>query len=260
MELLKLHRRRSRLSDIAYIALNIGLAVTILAVTLSTQTIWLPLIIILVSKWRIVAVRPRFWWQNILANGVDIIVGISHVIFLFAASGFLALQIGLTIGYIIWLLFVKPRSKRLYVTAQAGAALFVGTTALSMVAYGFNSLFFVIGMWTIGYITARHVLVHYEFPVAAFLSLVWGLVVAELGWFAHSWMFAYAIPGSVNLKLSQLALIVTLLGFVAERALASHHLHGSIRRSDLVVPSVFALSLIALLVVFFSKLTAANGL
>lgn len=260
MELLKLHRRRSRLSDIAYIALNVGLALVILAVTLSTQTIWLPLLIILVSKWRVFAVRPRFWRQNILANSVDFIVGISHVVFLYAAAGLLAIQVLLTIGYIVWLLFIKPRSKRLYVTLQAGTALFLGITALSMVAYGYSEILFVLGMWVIGYVSARHVLIHYEFPVTAFFSLVWALVVAELGWFAYSWMFAYTMPNSGNLKLSQLALVVTLLGFVAERALASHHTHGKIRREDLVVPSVFALSLIALLVVFFSKLTAANGL
>lgn len=260
MELLKLHRRRSRLSDVAYVALNIGLALAVLAVTLSTQNIWLPLLTIIISKWRTLAVRPRFWWQNILANSVDIIVGIGYVVFLYASSGFIALQIALTVAYIIWLLFIKPRSKRAFVVAQAGVALFVGTTVLSMLAYGVDKFFFVLGMWVIGYVTARHVLIHYEFPVAGLFSLVWGLALAEIAWFSHSWLFAYVLPGSASLKLSQLALIVTLLGFVAERALASHHEHGNVRGNDLALPGVFALSLILILVVFFSKLTAVNGL
>lgn len=260
MELLKLHRRRSRLSDVAYVALNIGLALAVLAVTLSTQNIWLPLLTIIISKWRVLAVRPRFWWQNILANSVDLIVGISYVLFLYATAGAISLQIGLTAVYIIWLLFIKPRSKRAFVVFQAGAALFTGTTALSMVAYGVDTFFFVLGMWAIGYVTARHVLIHYEFPVMGFFSLVWGLVMAEIAWFSHSWLFAYELPASGSLKLSQLALIVTLLGFVAERALASHHVHGNVRSNDLAMPSIFALSLIVIIVVFFSKLTAANGL
>lgn len=260
MELLKLHRRRSRISDVAYVGLNIGLALAVLVITLSTQNVWLPLIAIVLSKWRVFSVRPRFWWQNILANSVDLIVGIGYVMLLYASSGILAMQIALTAAYVIWLLFIKPRSKRSFVVAQAGMALFIGTTALSMVGYGYDVFFFVLGMWVVGYVTARHVLIHYEFPVTAFFSLVWGLFVAELGWFSYSWLFAYDFPGSGNLKLSQLALIVTLLGFVAERALASHHLHGKVRGNDMVMPSVFALSLIAILVVFFSKLTAANGL
>lgn len=260
MELLNLHRRRSRLSDMAYVALNIGLAIAVLAIAWSTQNVWLPLVVVLIGKWRVFAVRPRFWRQNILANAVDAIVGISHVIFLYAASGQTVLQIALTIGFIFWLLVVKPRSKRLFVTAQAGAALFVGVTALSMVAYQYDVFFFVLGMWALGFVTARHVLMHYEMPTTAFFSLVWALVVAELGWLSYNWLFAYTLPISANLKLSQLALIVTLLGFVAERALASHHLHGTIRKEDMTVPSVFAVTLIMLLLVFFSRLTAANGL
>lgn len=260
MELLKLHRRRSRLSDVAYVALNIGLALTVLVFTLSTQNIWLPLLTIIISKWRVLAVRPRFWWQNILANTVDLIVGVSYVLLLYASTGVIALQVALAVTYVVWLLFIKPRSKRGFVVLQAGTALFVGTTTLSMVAYGIDVFFFVLGMWAIGYVTARHVLIHYEFPITVFFSLVWGLLIAEIAWFSHSWLFAYELPGSGTLKLSQLALIVTLLGFVAERALASHHAHGKVRGSDLVVPSVFALSLIMILVVFFSKLTAVNGL
>ncbi len=260
MELLKLHRRRSRLSDVAYIGLNVGLAIAIFVITISTENVWLPLLIILLGKWRVFAVRPRFWRQNVLANSVDAIVGISHVLFLYAASGELWLQIALTIGYVIWLLFIKPRSKHIYVVAQAGIALFLGITSVSMLAYGQDALVFVAGIWVIGYASARHVLLHYETPMTAFFSLVWALFVAELGWFSYSWLFAYQLPNSGDLKLSQLALIVTLLGFVTERGLASRHAHGAVRRSDLVLPFVFATLLIAILVLFFSRLTAANGL
>ena len=260
MELLKLHRRRSRLSDAAYIALNIALALVLIFVVLSTQSFWLPLIIVLISKWRVFAVRPRFWRQNILTNMVDIIVGVSHVAFLYAATGELWLQVVLTVGYIVWLLFVKPRSKRLFVVTQAGAALFAGTTALSMVVYRYDALFLVLGMIIIGYVTARHVLVHYEMPVVSYYSLVWALIVAELSWFAHSWLFAYTLPNTANLKLSQLALIVTLLGFVAERAVASQHEHGSVRQGDMIGPATFSVGLIIILVVFFSKLTANGAL
>src|SRR5579864_2531706 len=42
----------------------------------------LALAIILLSKWRMFAVRPRYWPTNIRANGVDIIVGLVTVVFM----------------------------------------------------------------------------------------------------------------------------------------------------------------------------------
>src|ERR1044071_1426481 len=40
------------------------------------------LIVIVLSKWRMFAVRPRFWAANIRANAVDLMVGLSIVIFM----------------------------------------------------------------------------------------------------------------------------------------------------------------------------------
>ena len=126
MDLLKMHKRRSRISELVYIGLNVGLALTILAVVHNSQSLWLALLVVLVSKWRVLAVRPRFWVANLIANMVDIIVGLSVVVLLLAASNSLLLagnglptpgenlpaQIFITIVYIVWLLFIKPRSRR----------------------------------------------------------------------------------------------------------------------------------------------------
>src|SRR5580700_1106754 len=40
----------------------------------------LALTIILLSKWRMFAVRPRYWLANLRANAVDIIVGVSFLV------------------------------------------------------------------------------------------------------------------------------------------------------------------------------------
>src|SRR3984957_302108 len=42
--------------------------------------------VIILSKWRMFAVRPRYWPANIRANAVDIIVGVSAVIFMSQTS------------------------------------------------------------------------------------------------------------------------------------------------------------------------------
>ncbi len=38
--------------------------------------------VVLLSKWRMLAVRPRFWPANVRANAVDILVGLSIVVFM----------------------------------------------------------------------------------------------------------------------------------------------------------------------------------
>lgn len=257
---MKQSRRRSRLSDAAYVGLNIGLAIVLLIAVLSTQTVWLALLLVILSKWRILAVRPRYWLANIQANSIDGILGVSHVIFLYYASGSLTLQVLLTLGYIAWLLFVKPRSKQLFVSAQAGASLFTGVTALSMVAYRVDSIIFVFGMWLIGYMAARHVLTGYDEKLTGVLALIWGFVMAQLGWLGYHWLFAYSLPGSGALQLSQLALVALLLSFLAERAMVSYHRHDEVRKQDMLVPIVFAALLIGIVSTLFNSLSPSGSL
>ena len=236
MDLLKSHQRRSRLSESAYVILNIGLAVTLFVIVLVVQSPWLAFLLVILSKWRILAVRPRFWFANLVANMVDIIVGVSTVIFLYGANGSLWLQAILVAAYIGWLLFIKPRSKRALVSIQAGVAVFMGITALSMVSYSWDVSVFVLGMWLIGYVSARHILGSYEEPLTGIYSLVSGLLFAELGWIGFHWLMAYPIPGFGTIQFSQLALFTALNGFVAERAYASYHKHGTVRRADILMP------------------------
>ncbi len=243
MDFLKAHKRRSRLSESAYIALNVAMAITLLIIVLAVQSPWLAFGVVLLSKWRIFAVRPRFWFANLVANMVDIIVGVSMVILLYGASGYLWLQVGLTVLYTIWLLFIKPRSKRSLVAVQAAAAVFLGITALSMVSYSWDVVFFVAVMWIFGYVVARHVVGSYDEPMTEIYSLITGLLFAELGWIGYHWLIAYPLPGFGLVKFSQLALFVTLFCFVAERSYASYHKHGVVRKADILMPVMLTVSI-----------------
>ncbi|PID31453.1 hypothetical protein CR983_01055 [Candidatus Saccharibacteria bacterium] len=254
MDLLKTPGKHSKLSELAYIVLNVGLVIILLVMVLSVQNIWLPIGLVLLSKWRVFAVRPRYWPANILSNLIDTTVGVGHVILLGAAQGNLWLQVGQSVGYAVWLLLIKPRSKRQFVSAQALAALFVGTAALSMVAYEASAIVYVIAMWVLGYVCARHILIAYEPGLTGLLSLVGALICAEFGWLGYQWMFAYQMPGSEHLRLVQLAFIVTSIGYVFERALASYHKHQRIAQADMVMPIIFSASLIAVLLIFFNRL------
>src|ERR1700730_9760136 len=126
MELLRLPNKRSLFSEVIYVALNIGLAVAILAIVWAIESPYAAFLLVLLSKWRVLAVRPRYWFVNLQANLIDIIVGLSVVVLLYNANGVLVTQVMITLAYIVWLLFIKPRSKRSFVAIQAGTATFLG--------------------------------------------------------------------------------------------------------------------------------------
>jgi hypothetical protein len=254
MEFLRLTKKRSLLSEFIYVILNIALAVAVLVIVWAVESPWAAFALVLLSKWRVLAVRPRYWFANVQANLVDVIVSVSVVVLLYAASGAVITQCILTALYIVWLLFVKPRSKRVFVTAQAGVALFTGIMALAIIGYDWNVAVVVLVMWLIGYSTARHVFTSYDEVHVTFYSLIWGLVIAELGWFTYHWTFAYSLPGVGDIKLVQGALIALLLSFLAERVYASYEKHGDVRSNDILLPALFSVSVILVLVIFFNRI------
>lgn len=258
MEFLKSSKRRSLLSELIYIVLNVALAVGVLVLVLAIDSPIPAFALILLSKWRVFAVRPRYWFAHAQANLVDIIVSVSIVVLLYAASEALFAQIAITALYLIWLLFIKPRSKRIFIAIQAGAATFLGVTAVMAVSYDWIASIVVVLMWVLGYAAARHVLSSHEEVHGSFYSLVWGLVIAEIGWLTYHWTFAYTIPGFGDLKLSQAALITLAVSFFAERAYSSFTKHGTIRSGDIVLPALLSGSVILILIVFFNTLSIGS--
>lgn len=254
MEFLKSSKRRSLISELIYIILNVALALAILLIVLAIESPLPALVLVLLSKWRIFAVRPRYWVANIQANLVDIVVSFSTVVLLYIATGALGAQILITIMYGIWLLVIKPRSKRAFIALQAATAVFLGVNALMAISYNWPSFTVVLIMWLIGFISARHILSHYEEPHASFYSLIWGLVLAEIGWLAFHWTFAYQIPGFGNLKLAQVAIIATAISFVAETVYGSYRRNQTVRSSDIILPSLLSVSIVLALVLFFNSL------
>lgn len=258
MELLKLSKRRTLLSELIYILLNVALAVALLVIVWAIDSPYAAFALIILSKWRVLAVCPRYWFANIQANLVDIIVGVSMVVLLYAANGALVTQILLTLLYIAWLLVIKPRSKRVFVAIQAGTAVFLGVSALVQVSYDWFASPIVLIMWVIGYAAARHILGSYEEAHTSFYSLVWGLVIAEIGWLTYHWTFAYSLPGMGNIHLAQAALLALGASFVAERVYASYTKHGVVRSADVTLPILLSGSVVLILLIFFNTISTGS--
>ena len=264
MELLKIVRRRSFQSEVVYTVLNIALAVAVVAVIRATESPWPAIGLVLLSKWRVLAVRPRYWFVNIQSNLVDYIVGISAVVLLYGTylspsqpDQKLFILGFLTLLYIAWLLFLKPRSKRIYVAMQAGVALFAGFGALFTFAYALPASIIVLIAWLIGYATARHVLSSYEETHTLFLSLIWGVVLAEIAWLAYHWTVAYTPLGIESIIFPRVALSVFCIGFITDRAYDSYYHHQRIRGNDIILPLLFTASIIIVLPLLLDVLGAS---
>lgn len=265
MEFLKLVRKRSFLSELIYTILNIALAVGVLLIVRYTDAIWFAIVLVILSKWRVFAVRPRFWWANLRSNMVDFIVSISIVLHLYAINVAaigdttkLFLMVALTLVYIGWLLVIKPRSKRGYMALQAGIAVFLGMSALFTISYNWPVSIVVLGGWLIGYAAARHILSTYDDEThTLFLGLGWGLITAEISWVAYHWAIAYPLPIVPALMLPQAALLVTLVSFLAYKVYDSFYHHAKVRMTDVLLPLLFTLSVIVVLLIVFNRVGTA---
>ena len=261
MEFLKIIKRRSFLNEVVYVALNVGLSLALMFLVRVTGTLWPALVLVLLSKWRVFAVRPQFWFANIQANAVSMIVSVGYVIFLYVPSlsnigesQTLILQSVLAMLDIYWLLFLKPQSKRKYVVAQAGVGLFVGMTAIYTMSYGWIASPVVVLTWLVGYVTAKHVLSSYDDEDhIVLLSLAWGLVMAEIGWLAFHWTIAYKLPIITNILIPQVSLIALCLGFLTYRSYNSYYHFHKIRIGDIILPLIFTVAIIGVLIFGFDS-------
>ncbi len=264
MEFLKHFKRRSFLNEFIYVTLNICLAISLMVIVRVTGLIWPALILVLLSKWRIFAVRPQFWFANIQANLVSLIVSISYVVFVYNVGHLnigdtqvLILQLLLAALDACWLLFLKPKSKRKYIIMQAGVALFVGVTAIYSISYILEiATPVVLLMWLIGYATSKHILSNYdEEDRVVLLSLSWGMIMAEIGWVAYHWTIAYRLPFVSSLSIPQVSIIALCMSFLAYKIYNSFYHYQKIRMNDIILPLIFAVAIILVLILGFNGVT-----
>lgn len=254
MELIKSVTRRSRLSEVVYIGLNLAYAGLLWVLVATFEPPYLAYAIVAISKWRIIAVRPRFWFANLQANMVDALVSVSIVTLLWLNNGDFGMQLLLTLLFAVWLVVLKPRSKQFWMVIQARVALFVSLVALFSISYALPAAAVVVVCWLIGYSVARHVLTSYNNePDRTTMALIWGLIVAELGWLGYHWTVAYGLND--NFKIPQIAVVISLIGFLIMKIYdMQHHNDGKLDMKVLRWPLLFVILTIGLLLFRFNGL------
>ena len=264
-DFIALRKGRNALSTVLHISLNIALAVISTALTVISGNWIFGVLLVLLSKWRVIAVRPRYWWVNIKANLVDYTVGISLAILVFMAGKetWNIWHSFLTVIYAAWLVFIKPRSEAIMTEIQAMCAIFFGTFASALVTSQLDPMIGAFICFVIGYGASRHVLIQSDDHDFTLTTFICGLMVAELSWIFYHWSIVYSFGNGNSYNeaifaIPQLPIAASVLFYMFARGYKSALRHdGKIRADDIVAPAIFSV-LVMFVMVFFYSLASFN--
>lgn len=146
--------------------------------------------VVILSKWRMFAVRPRFWIANIRANAVDIIIGLS-VVALMSGTDTVWTQLAYMVGWAVWLIFMKPRNDLLGISLQAFVGEVVGLTAIFSAWDHVSLLWLVAAVGLVCFFTAHHFFYGFDEGHMRLLAYIWGYFGAALTWILGHWLIFY---------------------------------------------------------------------
>lgn len=234
-------------SHIIHLALNALLPI-LAYVLVRINLVPLAILLIFLAKWRMFAVRPRYWIANVVANGIDIIVGVSFILFM-ASTTATWWQLFWVVLYGGWLIYLKPRYDVLSVSAQAMIGQLLGLCVLYL-KFGDASLaWLVIATWGIAYLAARHFLTSFEESFAPLLAHIWAYFGASLAFILGHWLLFY---GSI----AQIIIIMATIGYSLA---ALYYLDASDKLSPLLKRQLLAvMGAIILIVLVLSDWTGVT--
>lgn len=234
-------------SNLFYVALN-GLLPILAYILVRIDFVALAILLIILSKWRMFAVRPRYWMANLISNGVDIMVAVSLVLFM-ASTSVAWWQLLWTALYMGWLIWLKPRYDVLSVSAQAMVGQLLGLGLLYL-KFGDSSIVaLVAGTWLVAYLSARHYLTSFEEDHAALLAHIWAYFSASLAFVLSHWLLFYG-------TIAQIIVVLTTIGYGLA---ALYYLDATDRLTGLLRRQMLAIMLaILVIIVVFSNWTGST--
>lgn len=231
---------KSGYSHILHVILTILLPI-ILYILVRIDFAQLAVALVLLSKWRMFSVKARHWPANIRANSVDIIVGVSAVLFMDKTNS-QGIQLIWAALYVSWLLFIKPRSTSLWVGIQAMIGQAIGLMALYTVYGNAGTAMLVLATALVCNVAARHFFSAFDEPLGKTISFVWAYFAASLSWLLSHWLIYY---GSI----SQPVLILTVVGYTMAALYYLRHtdrLSANVQRQFVLV----LVAILSILVIF----------
>ena len=229
-------------SAFLHLLLNILLAIVLL-VLIRLNFIQLAFSLVLLSKWRMVAVKPRFWIANFRANAVDIMVGLSVVAFMVHA-GNIYYQSAWVVLYAAWLIFVKPSSTLFMNSVQAFIGQAIGLSALFLAWVNGPLYALTLGSGVICYFAAYHFFDDFDEPYVRLLSYIWAYFGAALTWLLAHWLIYYRLVAQPTLLLGVIGYGLAILYYLDHQKKLSIILKRQI---------IIAMALFTLLILFIAN-------
>lgn len=248
-----IRKTRNLASSAVHILLNIVFALGSILLTVFTNSPLFGLLLVLISKWRVFAVRPRYLWLNIKASLVDFIICSSIVLLTFYyGTNSIMIDILLSLFFCVWLIIIKPKTSEKACQAQSLIAVFLGSTAAATLTAGLDSIVLVLLEFVIGYSACRHVLMQSDTKDYAIATLTGGLVFAEIAWLCNSWMI-FCVYNLSGIKIPEMAIILTIFAYVFNKArLAAAENEGELNIKDILAPTIFGIIVVSVILIWFS--------
>lgn len=267
IEFIKLARKRGVMADVIHAIFNVAFASMTIFLTAAFNTPWPAILLVVLSKWRVIAVRPRYWWANFLSSLPDLTFGIGLAIISWGCGqigeqyatvgqhlpiSVLTVQITLGIIYALWLIAVKPKHSEAMVGFQALASQIVGITAIFFVSQSFPLVVTMLLTFVVAFASARQALGLYEEKDQDLLATVWGLLAMELAFVSWHWSVSYQITPLI--RVPQMAIISAVVSVIAYRVYRAWQNDQAVTWDELGYPVVFTLAVTFLVLFAFSGL------
>lgn len=204
----------SGFSHFIHVALT-GLLPILIFILVRLHFVQVAVLLIILSKWRIFAVKPRHWLANIRTNAIDIIIGLSVIIFMTHSVSQMA-QLLWMAAYMFWLLVIKRQSGILGVSLQAFIGQSAGLVAVFLHWGEAKTSLLMLLSWLVCYSAARHFFTSFEEPYSRFLSYVWAYFAASLAWVLSHWLLFYGVIAQPALLLVVISLGLGCMYYLQE--------------------------------------------
>lgn len=217
----------SLLPVVVYVIIRLDFAVTV-AYT-----------VVLLGKWRMFSVRPRYWPANIRANAIDLMVNLSLVTFMSKTDSQIW-QIGWMVAFVVWQSFLKPGNSALKVSLQALLGQTVALVSLFLAAGQADTWILVLAVWSICYLSARHFFTSFDEAHTNLYAYFWGYFAACLMWLLGHWLMFYGLIAMPTLLLTVIGVAMASLYYLDE----TDRLSLNIRRQIIFMMSAMVVILL----------------
>lgn len=230
-------------------ALSVALPIAVYTLVAIFYLPWVAFALIILSKWQIFIVKPRFWWANLKFSAIDLIFKLSILAILIMAQFKIDalvtkstliltfVQISLIGLYLYWNIHLRKQTSAKYMRLQALLAQGLAVTAIAWIS-GFSgpntpiSLAIILS-WIVCYSAAQHCLFAYEESAIPQLSSLWALFGSSLVFLQLIWAQNFLFFNQL-LYLPLMTFVISAFGYFA----AKSHAFIEDKQSDQDVPKV----------------------